>query len=231
MGVPLIVVGTSADYPPYESVDESGEFVGFDMDLIREVGKRMGVKVEIKDMAFDSLIAAVQEGKIDAVIAAIQYTPERDEKVDFSIPYHYPTDSFLVAADSDITIEKPQDAAAYNVGVQTGTTHEAWVLKNLVEPGLMPEDRLFRYERVDQAALDLQAGRIDVLIINTDPALELSKKMGLKIALTTTELAVGGQSIAIPEGATELKAKLDEILTQLKEEGFIDELLKKWGIP
>ena len=105
------------------------------------------------------------------------------------------------------------------------------MLKNLVEPGLMPEDRVFRYERVDQAALDLQAGRIDVLIINSDPAQALSKEMDLKIALITSELAVGGQSVAIPEGATELKAKLDEIITQLQEEGFIDELLKQWGIP
>ncbi|RME72057.1 MAG: amino acid ABC transporter substrate-binding protein [Chloroflexi bacterium] len=227
-----LIVGTSADYPPFESVDENGNFVGFDMDLIREIGKKMGLEVEIKDMAFDVLIAAVQEGKIDAAIAAIQYTPERDEAVDFSVPYNYIYDAFLVAADSDIVIEKAADIAPYMVGVQSGTTHEAWVLKNLVEPGLMSEDQLFRYERADQAALDLEAGRIDVLFINADPARELEKSMNtVKIALVTRETVQGGQSIAIPEGELGFKAALDAAITELQQEGVLKSLLEKWGIP
>jgi polar amino acid transport system substrate-binding protein len=226
-----LIVGTSADYPPFEAVDEAGNFIGFDMDLIREIGSRMGLTVEIKDMAFDVLIASVQEGKIDAAIAAIQYTPERDEAVDFSVPYNYIFDSFLVAADSDIVIEQAADIAPYMVGVQTGTTHEAWVLKNLVEPGLMTEDQLFRYERTEQGALDLEAGRIDVLFINADPARELAETMGVKVALTTRETVQGGQSIAIPDGELGFKAALDEVITQLHEEGFVKELLAKWEIP
>jgi polar amino acid transport system substrate-binding protein len=226
-----LIVGTSADYPPFEAVDEAGNFVGFDMDLIREIGNRMGLNVEIKDMAFDVLIASVQEGKIDTTIAAIQYTPERDEAVDFSVPYNYIFDSFLVAADSDIVIEQAADIAPYMIGVQTGTTHESWVLKNLVEPGLMSEDQLFRYERTEQGALDLEAGRIDVLFINADPARELAETMGVKVALTTRETVQGGQSIAIPEGELGLKAALDAIITQMHEEGYIKELLAKWEIP
>jgi polar amino acid transport system substrate-binding protein len=226
-----LIVGTSADYPPFEAMDEAGNFIGFDMDLIREIGSRLGLKVDIRDMAFDVLIASVQEGKIDAAIAAIQYTPERDEAVDFSVPYNYIFDSFLVAGDSDIVIEKAADIAPYMVGVQTGTTHEAWVMKNLIEPGFMSADQLFRYERTEQGALDLQAGRIDVLFINADPARELANTMGLKVALTTRETVQGGQSIAIPEGEIGFKAALDRVITQLHEEGFIKELLGKWEIP
>jgi polar amino acid transport system substrate-binding protein len=226
-----LIVGTSADYPPFEAVDEAGNFVGFDIDLIREIGNRMGLDVEIKDMAFDVLIASVQEGKIDAAIAAIQYTPERDEAVDFSVPYNYIFDSFLVAAGSDIVIEQAADIAPYMVGVQTGTTHESWVLKNLVEPGLMSDDQLFRYERTEQGALDLEAGRIDVLFINADPARELAETMDVEVALTTRETVQGGQSIAIPSGELGMKAALDEVITQMHEEGFIKELLAKWEIP
>lgn len=226
-----LIVGTSADYPPFEAMDEEGNFIGFDMDLIREIGSRMGLEVEIKDMAFDVLIASVQEGKIDAAIAAIQYTPERDEAVDFSVPYNYIFDSFLVAAGSDIVIERAADIAPYMVGVQTGTTHESWVLKNLVEPGLMSEDQLFRYERTEQGALDLEAGRIDVLFINADPARELAESMDVEVALTTRETVQGGQSIAIPTGELGMKAALDEVITQLHEEGVIKELLAKWEIP
>ncbi len=225
------IVGTSADYPPFESVDEEGNFVGFDMDLIRAIGEQMGIPVEIKDMGFDVLIAAVQEGKIDATIAAIQYTPERDEAVDFSIPYNYIYDAFLVAADSDIVIEKAADMAPYMVGVQSGTTHESWALKNLVEPGLMSDDQLFRYERADQAALDLEAGRLDVLFINADPAREMEGTMAIKIALTTRETVLGGQSIAIPNGEMGLKAALDAAITALKDDGTLKALLETWEIP
>ena len=77
-----IIAGTSADYPPYESIDAEGNFVGFDMDLMRAVAEKLGVEVEFQDMPFDSLIAAVQEGKIDGVIGARQSTPERDETGD-----------------------------------------------------------------------------------------------------------------------------------------------------
>jgi polar amino acid transport system substrate-binding protein len=226
-----LIVGTSADYLPFEGVDENGNFIGFDMDLIREIGSRLGLEVEIVDIAFDVLIASVQENKIDAAIAAIQYTPARDEVVDFSVPYNYYYDSFLVAKDSDIVISKATDIAPYIVGVQTGTTHEAWVLKNLVEPGLMSEDQLFRYERTEQGALDLEAGRIDVLFINADPARDLAEKMGVKIALTTRETVQGGQSIAIPDGELGFKAELDRVITQLQDEGYIKELLAKWEIP
>ena len=226
-----LIVGTSADYPPFEAVDEAGNFIGFDMDLIREIGSRLGLNVEIKDMAFDVLIASVQEGKIDATIAAIQYTPERDEAVDFSVPYNFIFDSFVVAKDSDIVIEQAADAAPYMVGVQTGTTHEAWILKNLVEPGLMSDDQLFRYERADQGALDLEAGRIDVLFINADPARELADTMDVEVALTTRETVQGGQSIAIPEGEFGLKAALDAVITQMHEEGYIKNLLAQWEIP
>jgi polar amino acid transport system substrate-binding protein len=226
-----LIVGTSADYLPFEGVDEQGNFIGFDMDLIREIGSRLGLEVEIKDMAFDVLIAAVQEQKIDAAIAAIQYTPERDEAVDFSVPYNFIFDSFLVEANSDIAINQAADIAPYMIGVQTGTTHESWVLKNLIEPGLMTEDQLFRYERVEQGALDLEAGRIDVLFINADPAKDLAEKMQIKVALTTRETVQGGQSIAIPEGELGFKAELDRVITQLHEEGYIKNLLAQWEIP
>ncbi|HSO19034.1 MAG TPA: transporter substrate-binding domain-containing protein, partial [Desulfosarcina sp.] len=165
-----LVVGTSADYPPYESVDAGGNFVGFDMDLVREVGKRMGVKVEIKDMGFDTLIAAVQNKKIDLVAAAMQGTAERDKTVDFSMPYNFVKDAFLTSTKSDVKMTSPKDAAGRKIGTQTGTIQEAWIRKNLIETGLTPEDHLFQYERVDNAGLDLAAGRIDLLLIQAKPA-------------------------------------------------------------
>jgi len=225
-----LVVGTSADYPPYESVDEAGNFIGFDVDLITEIGKRMGVTVEVKDMAFDALIAAVQEKKVDVVIAAMQSSPERDEKVDFSIPYHYQKDAFIVGGDSTLVLNTAVDAAGHSIGVQTGTIQETWVLENLVPKGTT-EDQIFRYERVDQGALDVSAGRVEILFINADPAQKLADELGLKVALVTSETVIGGQSIALPEGEATLKAELDKYIQELEDEGFTNQLLEKWGIP
>jgi len=224
-----LIVGTSADYPPYESKDEAGNFVGFDMDLVREIGKRLGVEVEIQDMAFDTLIAAVQQGKVDAVIAAMQATPERDKQVDFSSPYHFQMDGFVVAGDSPISMTKPEDAAGLTIGVQTGTVQEQWVLDHLVPLGTT-EDQIFRYERADQGGLDVKNGRIEVLFINADPAAELAQKEGLKLALVTSDTVDSGQAIAIMDGETELKAEIDRILAEMLADGTIQKLIDQYGI-
>jgi len=223
-------VGTSADYPPYESKDDKNNYVGFDMDLIREVGKRIGRDVQIVDMGFDGLIAAVQEGKVDGVIAAMQATDERKQKVDFSEPYHFVQDAFLVGPNSTITLNSAKDAAAYKVGVQTGTIQEKWLVDNLVKPGLMKDEQVLRYERADNAALDLQAGRIDAVLLISDAAQKLAKDMGLKVALTTKETVSAGQAIALQKGSA-LKAAVDKAIADMQSDGTIAKLQQQWGIP
>jgi polar amino acid transport system substrate-binding protein len=224
-------VGTSADYPPYESKDtKTNEFVGFDMDLIREIGKRAGLQVQIVDMPFDSLIAAVQEGKVDAVIAAMQKSAARQEKVDFSDGYHRQQDAFLVKGDSTINMTKPQDAAGLKIGVQTGTLQEQWAVDNLIPLGTT-EDQILRYERVDQGALDVANGRIDVLFINADPAAELAKNQGLKVALVTGDTVAADQAIAVKKGNAELLKKINDALAAMQSDGTIKQLLQKYNIP
>lgn len=223
-----MVVGTSADYPPFESVDDQGNFVGFDIELIREIGDRMDVEVEIQDMPFDSLIAAVQEDKIDLAISAFNYTEERDQTVDFTEPYYYGEDGILVASDFAGTIEAPEDLANYVVGTQTGTTQDAWVQENLVDAGLLPAEDLFRYERVDQAALDLQSGRIDAILVEDVVAESLVNEMdGLHVAYTG-EVSSGPVNIVVPEGATELQQALNDIIAELQSEGVVDNLIIKY---
>lgn len=222
-----IKVGTSADYPPFESVDESGNYVGFDIELMNEVGKRMGVEVEWVDMPFDSLIAAVQEGKIDASVAAFNYSEERDQSIDFSEAYYTSEDAFTVADDFTGTISNPEDVAAYKVGVQTGTTQDDW-LTALVDDGALPEENLFRYDRVDQAMLDLTAGRIDVLMSDFVPAKALAEQVGGVKIVYNGVLSAGPINMVIPSGDAELQAELNRIIQALQAEGFIDALALKY---
>jgi polar amino acid transport system substrate-binding protein len=220
-----MVVGTSADYPPFEYVDENGEFAGFDIALIREIGERMDLEVEIQDMPFDSLLAAVQEDKIDLSISAFNYDEERDESVDFTEPYYHAEDAILVGEDFAGTIDNPEQLADYIVGTQTGTTQDGWVTENLVDAGAMPEENLFRYERIDQAALDLQAGRVDAILMESVVARTLAEDMeGLKVVFEG-QVSSGPVNIVIPEGDAELQQALNEVIAELQEEGFIDQLI------
>ena len=225
-----IQIGTSADYPPYESKDQSNNFVGFDMDLIREVGKRSGHDVQIVDMSFDGLIAAVQAGKVDGVIAAMQATDARKQQVDFSKPYHFVSDSFLSNPKNDIPMKSAKDAAGHKIGVQTGTIQEKWVLDNLVTPGLTKADQVSHYDRADNAALDLQAGRIDLVLVIADAGKKLADQLGLKVALVTKETVSAGQAIAVKKGNTALLDEINKAIDSMQQDGTIDQLMKKYNL-
>lgn len=224
----VIKVGTSADYPPFESVDENGNKVGFDIELMEEIAKRLGVKVEWVDMPFDSLIAAVQEGKIDASISAFNYTEERDQSIDFSIPYFTSEDAFTVAGGFTGQIVNAEDVANFKVGVQTGTTQDGWLTDVLVADGALPEENLFRYDRVDQAMLDLKNGRIEVMMSDYIPAQALVKQLGGLEIVYHGVLSSGPVNIVIPNEDAELQQAVNQIIQQLQDEGFIDELAVKY---
>lgn len=224
----VIKIGTSADYPPFESVDANGNKVGFDVDLMAEIAKRLDVKLEWVDMPFDSLIAAVQEGKIDGSISAFNYSEERDQTIDFSDAYYTSEDAFTVAEGFAGTIAKPEDVAAFNVGVQTGTTQDSWLTDTLVADGALPEENLFRYDRVDQAMLDLQNGRIEVMMSDYIPAQALAKQLGGLNIVYHGVLSSGPMNIVVPNEDKELQTAINEIIKQLQDEGFIDNLAVKY---
>ncbi len=224
----VIRVGTSPDYPPFESVDASGNYTGFDIDLMQAAASKLGVKLEWVDMPFDSLIAAVQQGKIDMAISAFNYSAERDEAVDFTDPYYTSEDAFTVAENFSGTIAQPEDVAAYKIGVQTGTTQDSWLTDNLVKTGKLSEANLFRYDRVDQAMLDLKAGRIDVLMSDYVPAQALAKQVGGVKVVYHGVLSSGPINMVIPNGDKELQTALNDIIKQMQSDGTIDTLASKY---
>ncbi len=225
-----MVVGTSADYPPFEFIDEDNELAGYDIDLIREIGDRMGLEVEIKDMPFDSLIAAVQEGKIDLTIAAFNYDAERDEKVDFTDAYSASYFVFVVQEGFEGELNTLEDLAQYNLAVQTGTTQESWVDKNLIDPGLMPEDQKFVYERVDQEMLDVKSGRVDIAIPDNVTGYTMAEEIGgLKVLEMPRDIVEQNPiQIIVPEGDDALREAINDVLADLKEEGYLEDLDNKW---
>lgn len=226
-----IVVGTSADYEPWEFKDENDEFVGADMDIMREIAKRMGVEVEFQDLGFDALVTAVQEGKVDAAIAAMAATEERRQSVDFSMVYYAGDNVLLTTADSGIAFDDPMEIANYKIGTQSGTIMFYWLEDNLIEPGLMSSDNVSLYERNEQVALDLQAGRIDLALMDLEPGKQYmaDPQFGF-VEVWRGPMDPSGQAIAIMKGESALKAELDKYIQEMLNEGFIRDILDQYGI-
>ena len=226
----VIKVGTSADYPPFEYVDEQGNKIGFDIELMTQVAKRMNLTLEWVDMPFDSLIAGVKEGKIDASISAFNYSEERDQEVDFTEAYYVGEDGFTVAEGFTGTISKPEDVAGLKVGVQSGTTQDGYVTDVLLAEGVLTEDLVFRYDRADQVALDLKNGRIDVMMTDLVPGQAFYRRTGGLKVVHVCLYSSGPFNIIVPEGDTELAEAMNAILKDLQTEGFIDNLAIKYFI-
>jgi polar amino acid transport system substrate-binding protein len=218
-----VTVGTSADFPPFEYI-ENGQFVGFDMDLMREIAKIAGFELKFVDMSFDSLIPALRAGQIDVAAAAMTITEERKKVVDFSMPYWTADQSIIVKAGSDLTITVL--FGKYRIGVQTGTTGDLWCTENLVEKGLLPERNLKRYDTFILALSDLLNGNIDAIVLDSPVANRFAATKPVKVV----GIIVTGEQygIAVRKGNKELLNKINQALKTLIETGKINELIDKY---
>jgi polar amino acid transport system substrate-binding protein len=171
-----IIVGTSADYPPFEYV-ENGEIVGFDIELITTLLENLNYTVEVQDVGWESLIPSLNSGSIDVIAAAMTITPEREDQIDFSDPYYNSDQSILALANANITIEADEDLANLTIGAQTGTTGELWVIENLINisNATMTDDQLKRYDTYTLAVLDLNNEKIDAVILDKPVAESFAK--------------------------------------------------------
>jgi polar amino acid transport system substrate-binding protein len=219
-----LIVGTSADYSPFEYVDKQGQFAGFDIDIVDEIGSRLGLEIVIIDMPFDSIIPAVQSGKVDIAIAAFNYSEERDEFINFTKAYYYQENGFLVSTSFEGLVKEPEDAALYSLGVQTGSMADTWATDILVGERGMDEENLFRYDRVDQAALDILNGRIDILMADYYPLLTLVEEYDDLKIIYHGEVAAGPMMMIIPESDIETKIVLDGVINDMIRDGFVDEI-------
>jgi ABC-type amino acid transport substrate-binding protein/heat shock protein HslJ len=207
-----LVVGTSADYPPFEYYNNRYQLDGFDVGLIREMGKQLGVKVEIKDYAFDGLYNALQLGSIDVAISAISETPDRQKYVDFTNVYYIGKDGVLASAGSPITsITQVSQMADKTVGVQTGSVYEQFLAETLVATKLMPAKYLHSYPDIEQAVKDLQRKQIDLVLLDYEPAQSFVQQGGVK--LVGEGLDPQSFAIAIPKGADSLRRVLNTAIS------------------
>jgi polar amino acid transport system substrate-binding protein len=221
-----LIVGTSADYAPFESYNAQYQIDGFDIALIKAIAKQLGITVELNDFAFDGLGSAIQIGQIDTAISAISVTPERQAVLDFSNVYYASTDAVLVKADSTLSAQTPNLLTTTRLGVQQGTVYEDYAQTRLVDTGKMPRRNLQVYPDMGQAISDLKAGRIEAVWLGLLPAEEYAKDGSVKVAAKGLNQQLYG--IAVKKGATTLQAKLNEAVTILQNDGTIAKLAQQY---
>lgn len=226
-----IVLGVSPDYAPYEFItSENGErkVVGADIDLANKIAEKLGVQVEIQEMAFDSLIAAVNAGKVDMIISGINPTEERKNAVDFSDTYFVSNQAFVIGANAeDITsLDQLKDK---KIGVQKGTTNEAYAKDQLK----IPESNIQALTDVPSLLQDLKNGKIDVVLIPGDVAkIAMNKSNDIKIASVVDENdpEAAGMAIAFKKAGDankELLEQVNAVIKEVKEQNFFEQALDK----
>jgi polar amino acid transport system substrate-binding protein len=217
----VLTVGTNAAFEPFEMMAEDGEtIIGFDVDLINAIAADQGMEVEMVNMEFDGLVMAVQNGQIDASIAGMSITPERQEQVAFSNPYYDAGLNIAVAADNtDITSEA--DLAGKVVASQMGTTGAAKALE-LQEAGVVADVKLL--ENINVCMLALGNGEVDAVIMDipVNGAYVAAHPEVAKIA-AEFEVEVPEQfGIAVSLDNTELLDKLNAGLENVKADAGLD---------
>jgi polar amino acid transport system substrate-binding protein len=216
-----INVGANIGNVPWEFQDASGKIVGFEVDLMTEVGKRLGMDVKFTNIPFQGLFAAVQSGQIDAAVSSITITKKRLESVSFAQPYYDSDQSLTVKTDSGIT--GLAGMAGKTVGVDTGSTGDIWTTEHQAETKI---GTINKYEGLQPAMLDLQAGRIDGYISDIPALLYYSKdKPQFKVVerIKTTEQ----YSVMFAKDAP-LAAKVNDVISELKKDGTLAKIHETW---
>ena len=218
---PAIKIGANIGNVPWEFADKDNKFVGFEIDLVNEIGKRLGRPVEITNIPFNGLFAAVESGRIDGAVSSITITPKRLQSLSFAQPYYDSDQSLTVKTDSGITtLEGLKDKV---VGVDTGSTGDMWTTENQAKYGIK---EIKRYEGLAPAMLDLEAGRMDGYISDIPALLYYTKdKPQLKVVqrIKTNEK----YSVMFAKDSP-LMTQFNDQITALKQDGTLPALHEKW---
>lgn len=215
----VIVMGTNAEFEPWEFHD-GDDIVGIDPEIAQAIADKMGMELQIEDMAFDAIIPSVVSGKCNFAMAGMTVTDERKVSVDFTDTYAESSLVLLVQADNT-EITGSDSLADHKVGAQTGTTGD------LTATELVGDENVERYNSFFEAVQSLKQGKIDAVLLDSAPAkVFLAQNEDLKQAgepMNKEEYA-----IAVQKGNTELLDQLNQAIDELQEDGTIDEIMNKY---
>jgi ABC-type amino acid transport substrate-binding protein len=220
-GSKTVTIATHITYPPFEFTQD-GKPAGFDIDLMREIGKRAGFTPEFQNVRFDLIIPGLDNNLYDAAISAITITEDREEQIDFSDPYYNADQSLLVPSDSNI--RSTDDLSDTTVGVQLGTMGAAQA-EEFQSEGTVGEVRTF--DTIEDAFAALENGQVDAIINDLPDSQDRASQSDGRLKIVET-IPTGVQyGIAFPKDS-EMVDPVNEALAEIKEDGTYEKIYKKW---
>lgn len=218
----VITVGMELKFPPFETVDDKGNPTGVSVDLANALGEKIGKKIEVKSIDYPSLVPALQSNNIDMIISSMTITDERLQSIDFSDEYAKSDLGLLISSKSEVQTYKDLDSDKFTIAVKQGNLGAMWAKKHA------PKAKIKEFSEVPAAMLDVNNGSSDVFIYDPLTLIEGSTTLSnVKINIAPLP-GVNGWGIGIRKDEEELKNKLNTGLKELKEDGFFEEMRKKY---
>ncbi|MFB6466449.1 transporter substrate-binding domain-containing protein [Cytobacillus sp. Hz8] len=221
----VLKVGVMGTYQPYNFLNKNKQMDGFDVDIAKEIAKRLGVKVEFISQEFSGMIAGLQAKKFDAVISQMTITPDRQKQMDFSDPYITNDVKAIVRQDNN-TIKSVNDFKGKNIGVGLGTNDETY-LRTVLLPKV-GNFNIKTYDDVITSLKDLDAGRIDATINNMYANKPVVDQNGFKIKAVGEPIKSDKAGVAVRKGNPEFVKKINSILSDMKKDGTYNKIFVKW---
>ena len=229
----VLVVATNAAFEPFEYIAADGSYVGWDMDIAQAFADLLGVKLEIRNMEFDSVLGAVATGIADIGMAGISYSETRDKTVDFSKGV-FNSSQMIIVKSNNTDIEDAYDLEGKVVGAQRGTVGDLlaqldpdWASDGKGGFILGKPSSVKSFGTAAEAVLDLANGRVDAVILDKMPAEAIVGKIsGVKIL--ENSVFDDEYAFAVAEGNAELQTWINEAIDTLKENGKWDEITQKY---
>jgi ABC-type amino acid transport substrate-binding protein len=217
-------VGLDPSYPPFEWQDEkSGELKGYDVDLAREVGQRLGVKVDFVYVGFDSLYDAVRTGKVDAVVSGVPYDPTLTENLSFGV-WYFNAGQYLAVRAGSSGIRTVGDLAGRRLGVELGSTGDLEARRLQAKSSGLVVDP---YHSAAEALKALTDGKVDAVVVDAISAYQYMSQGG-QITLVGDAVLDESYAVVTDHHSTQLRAAIDSVILRLKSDGFLDGLRDKW---
>ena len=220
----VYVVGTDAAYAPFESQNEKGEIVGFDIDVVKAVAQKAGIEVKFVNTPWEGIFNALNQGDRDLLVSAVTITDERKQTMDFTDPYFDAQQ--LIAVKENSKVAKFADLKKLKVGVQTGTTGDEAVSKLLGKTNT----NIKRFESTPLALKELESGGVDAVVADNGVVIHyVANNPGGKFKTVSDKEFVPEQyGIAVKKGNAELLAKLNKGLADIKADGSYAQIYGKY---
>lgn len=219
----VLRIATEGTYAPYNYANADGTLAGFDVDIANAICAKLQMTCDIKAQEWDGIIPALKTGKFDAIVAAMSVTEERSQQVDFSTPYYSNSLVFIAKKDSAFDPAKQDNIDGKGIAAQRATISSQWLEKT------HPKAKAQLYGTLNEAFLDLGAGRAEAMVADKVPALAwLSTDAGKDFAVKGQEIDINDNiAVAVDKGNAELLEKINKALADMKADGTYDEIVRK----